>query len=156
MTSKQNFTDEEWTRVRRAPLVAGVAISLADPGGPIEMAKETMATLRSATLPPSQEELLAAVAFDVQALTRQRQNPLGDFKPTSGQQVLEELREVNELVTAKATPEEVEAFRGWLVAAAQAAADAGKEGGFMGFGAERVSAGEQQMLQQVRAVLGMA
>jgi len=25
----------------------------------------------------------------------------------------------------------------------------------MGFGAERVSAGEQQMLQQVRAVLGM-
>jgi hypothetical protein len=38
----------------------------------------------------------------------------------------------------------------------QAAADAGKEGGFMGFGAERVSAGEQQMLQQVRSVLGMA
>ena len=61
MTSKQDFTDEEWTRVRRAPLVAGVAISLADPGGPIEVAKETMASLRSATLPPSQEELLAAV-----------------------------------------------------------------------------------------------
>ena len=38
----------------------------------------------------------------------------------------------------------------------QAAADAGQEGGFMGFGAERVSAGEQRMLQQVRAVLGMA
>ena len=52
MTSRQDFTDEEWTRIRRAPLVAGVAISLADPGGPIELAKETMATLRSATLPP--------------------------------------------------------------------------------------------------------
>ena len=48
MTSKQDFIDEEWTRVRRAPLVAGVAISLADPGGPIELAKETAATLRSA------------------------------------------------------------------------------------------------------------
>jgi hypothetical protein len=23
MTSKQDFTDEEWTRIRRAPLVAG-------------------------------------------------------------------------------------------------------------------------------------
>ena len=55
MTSRQDFTDEEWTRIRRAPLVAGVAISLADPGGPIEVAKETMASLRSATLPPSQE-----------------------------------------------------------------------------------------------------
>jgi hypothetical protein len=29
MTSKQDFTDQEWTRIRRAPLVAGVAISLA-------------------------------------------------------------------------------------------------------------------------------
>jgi hypothetical protein len=156
MTSKQDFTEEEWTRIRRAPLVAGVAISLADPGGPIEMAKETMATLRSATLPPSQEELLAAVALDLQAATQHKQNPLGDFKPRGGQQVLEELRAVNELVTAKATPEEAEAFRRWLLVAAQAAADAGKEGGFMGFGGEQVSAGEQRMLEQVRAVVGMA
>ena len=156
MTSKQDFTDEEWTRIRRAPLVAGVAISIADPGGPIELAKETMASLRSATLPPSQEELLASVALDVQALAQHKQNPLGDFKPRSGQQILEELRGVNELVTAKATPEEVEAFRRWLVAAAKAAADAAKEGGFLGFGGEQVSAGEQQMLDQVRTAIGAA
>ena len=155
MTSRQDFTDEEWTRIRRAPLVAGVAISLADPGGPIEVAKESVASLRSATLPPSQEELLAAVALDVQALAQQRKNPLGDFRPRSGQQILEELRGVNELVTAKATPQEAEAFRRWLVAAAQAAADAAKEGGFMGFGAEQVSAGEQRMLDQLRAALGL-
>ena len=156
MTSKQDFTNEEWTRIRRGPLVAGIAISLADPGGPIEVAKESVASLRSATLPPSQEELLAAVALDMQALAQQRQNPLGDFTPRSGQQVLEELRGVNQVVTAKATPEEAEAFRRWLVAAAQAAADAAKEGGFLGFGAEQVSAGEQQMLDQVRAELGLA
>jgi hypothetical protein len=112
--------------------------------------------LRSATLPPSQEELLASVALDIEAMAQHRQNPLGDFKPHGGEQVLEELRAVNELVTAKATPEEAEAFRRWLPAAAQAAADAGKEGGFLGFGAERVSAGERRMLDQVRAVLGMA
>jgi hypothetical protein len=156
MTSKQDFSDEEWTRIRRAPLVAGVATSLADPGGPIEMAKETMATVRAATLPPSQEELLASVALDIQAMTQHKQNPLGDFKPRGGQQVLEELKGVNQLVTAKATPEEAEAFRRWLLAAAQAAADAGKEGGFMGFGGEQVSAGEQRMLDQVRAALEMA
>src|ERR687893_3307759 len=153
MTSEQDFTGQEWNRIGRAPLVAGVAISLADPGGPIEVAKESMASLRVATLPPSQEELLAAVALEMQALAQQRQNPLGDFRPTSGQQVLEELRAVNELVTAKASPQEAEAFRRWLVAAAQAAADAAKEGGFMGFGAEQVSAGEQQMLDRVRAAL---
>ena len=93
------------------------------------------------------------MALDVQALAQQKQNPLGEFKPAR-QQVLEELRAVNELVTAKATAEEAEAFQQWLLVAAETAADAGKEGGFMGFGAERVSAGEQQMLQQVRAVLG--
>jgi transcription antitermination factor NusG len=155
MTSKADFTDEEWTRIRRAPLVAGFAISVADPGGPIELAKETMASLRSATLPPSQEELLASVALDVQALSQRKENPLGDFKPRSGQQVLEEVRAVNEIVTAKATPEEAEAFRGWLLTAAQGAADAAKEGGFMGFGGEQVSAGERQMMEQLRTTLGV-
>ena len=53
MTSKADYTDEEWTRLRRAPFVAGLAISMADPGGPIEMAKETMATLRAASAPTS-------------------------------------------------------------------------------------------------------
>ena len=37
-------------------MVAGMAISLADPGGPIEATKETVATLRSATNPPSREQ----------------------------------------------------------------------------------------------------
>jgi hypothetical protein len=115
MTSKQDFTDEEWTRIRRAPLVAGVAVSLADPGGPIELAKETMASLRSATLPPSQEELLASVALDVQALTQHKQNLLGDFKPKNGQQVLDELHGVNELVTARPRPRRPRrSAGGWL------------------------------------------
>ena len=100
--------------------------------------------------------MLASVALDIRAMAQHRQNPLGDFKPRGGQEVLEELKGVDRLVTAKATPEEVEAFRRWLLAAAQAAADAGKEGGFMGFGGEQVSAGEQRMLDQVRAALEMA
>src|SRR4029450_4793805 len=104
----------------------------------------------------SQEEWWRSVALDIQAMAQHRQNPLGDFKPRGGEQVLEELGAVNEVVTAKATPEETAAFRGWLLAAAQAAADAGKGGGFLGFGAERVSAGERRMLDQVRTVLGMA
>jgi hypothetical protein len=40
-----------------------------------------------------------------------------------------------------------------MLAVAQAAADAAKEGGFLGFGAEQVSKGEQAMLEQLRAVL---
>ncbi|HVD81483.1 MAG TPA: hypothetical protein VNB87_13210 [Propionibacteriaceae bacterium] len=158
MTAKSDFTEEEWVRVRRAPFVAGMAISLADPGGPIEMAKESMATVKTATNPPSREQLLAEVALDIQSMTQQRQNPLSDFKMTdaaqAGQQILDELRAVKGLVASNATPEEASAFSQWLVATAQAAADAAKEGGFMGFGATQISQGEQDMLDKVRSAVG--
>jgi hypothetical protein len=49
-----------------------------------------------------------------------------------------------------------EGRRRWLLAEAQAADDAGKEGGFLGFGGEQLSAGDQRMLDQVRAALEMA
>ena len=160
MTTKSDFTEAEWTRIVRAPLVAGMAISLADPGGPIEATKESMAALKSATNPPSREQLLAEVALEVQAMAQQRHNPLSGYKPTAqgstpGAQVLDELRAVQAIVAAKATADEAAAFGRWLVASAQGAADAAKEGGFMGFGAEQVSDREQAMLDQVReAVTG--
>lgn len=157
MTTKGDFPEDEWTRIVRAPFVAGLAISLADPGGPIEAAKETMATLKTATNPPSREQLLTEVALDVQAMTQQRRNPLGEYKLTKGEQpgkqVLEELRSVMAVVAARATPEETAALGQWLLATAQAAAEAAKDGGFMGFGAKQVSEGEQSMLDRVREVV---
>ena len=160
MTTKEAFSDEDWTRVCRAPFVAGMAITIADPGGPIEISKEGMATIRAATVPPSQEELLAAVALDITAMIQNKHNPAKNFKPqsapTAGAEILAELRAVDAIVAGKATPEETQAFRGWLVATAQAAADAAKEGGFMGFGAVQVSEGEQAMLDQIRGALGQS
>jgi hypothetical protein len=157
MTTKSDFTEEEWTRVRRAPFVAGMAISLADPGGPIELAKESTASLKSATNPPTREQLLADIALDIQAMTQQRQNPLSGFKPTNaataGQQILDELQAVSAIVSSKATAEETAAFKEWLLTTAQAAADAAKEGGFMGFHATQVSQGEKTMLDQVRTAI---
>jgi hypothetical protein len=159
MTSKADYTEEEWVRLRRAPFVAGLAISIADPGGPIEMAKETIATLKAASRPTSQEELLVAVSQEILSMVNQRQNPMAGFKPDNsalaGKMILDELMGVNETLTTKATPEEADAFRRWLLAAAQGAAAGAKEGGFMGFGAELVSQGEQRMLDELRAALGM-
>jgi broad specificity phosphatase PhoE len=159
MTSKADFTDEEWTRLKRAPFVAGMAISLADPGGPIEAVKETAATLKTvlgAAERGGQGELVDAIARDVANETRQRKSPLAGFKPkgaTAGVEILDELREVNQIASQKATPEDADALRDWLLAAAQEAANAAKEGGFLGFRAERVSEGEQRMLDSLRQVL---
>jgi hypothetical protein len=158
MTTKADYTDEEWVRLERAPLVAGMAISLADPGGPIEAIKESMAALKTLTEAQSggQGELVEAVAKSATEKAQQRKSPLGDFKPRGamvGEQILDELRGVNQLLTEKATPEEAAAFRELLLTAAKRSADAAKEGGFMGFKAERVSQGEQQMLDKLGEVL---
>ena len=159
MSGKADFTDEEWTRLKRAPFVAGMAISLSDPGGPIELAKETAATLKTVTGAAEQGdrgELVAAVAAEVAAEAGARKNPLSGFRPKgalAGQEILEELTAVNEIVSAKAGPDEAQAYRDWLKDAAQEAANAAKEGGFFGFHAVRVSEGEQRMIDKLGQAL---
>ena len=98
---------------------------------------------------------MQAVASDFAEKARHRQNPMAGFKPKgsdAGEEVLAELRDVNRLLVENVTPEEREQFREWLKTAAQRAATAAKEGGFLGFGAELVSEREQQMLDRLAEV----
>ena len=60
---------------------------------------------------------------------------------------------MNAIASAKASPEDAEAYRAWLEDAAQEAANAAKEGGFLGFHAVRVSEGEQRMLDKLAEAL---
>ena len=155
MTGKADFTDEEWTRLKRAPFIAGMAISLSDPGGPIELVKETAAALKTVTGAAAQGdrgELVTALAAEA----KERKNPLSGFKAKgalAGQEILEELAAVNAIASAKASPEDAAAYRAWLEDAAQEAANAAKEGGFLGFHAVRVSEGEQRMLDKLAEAL---
>jgi hypothetical protein len=155
MTTKADFTEEEWVRLGRAPIVAGMAISLADPGGPIEAVKESSAAIKTvleAAQGGGHGEFVQALAADVADKARHRHNPMEGFKPRgaqAGEQILDELRAVNALLNEKTTPEEAAEFREWLKSAAQRAAMAAKEGGFLGFNAQRVSEGEQQMLDKL-------
>jgi hypothetical protein len=161
MTGKADFTDEEWTRLKRGPFIAGMAITLSDPGGPIEVVKETAATLKTVTGAAGEGdrgELVQALSAEVAQEAKARKNPLSGFKPSkgalAGQEILEELSAVNAIVSAKAGAQDAEAYRTWLRDAAQEAAAAAKEGGFMGFHAVRVSEGEQRMLDKLAETLG--
>jgi hypothetical protein len=161
MTTKADFTEDEWATLVRSPIVAGMAITFADPGGPIEVVKETSAVVKFVTSSSSEhrDDLVGELAREVRGLAEQRTNPVGDFKPRgamAGKEIVDELSRANEIVSSKASPEEAEAFRAWILECAQRAADAAKEGGFMGFHAERVSQGEQDMLAQLRSTLGVS
>jgi hypothetical protein len=159
MTGKADFSDEEWARLKRAPFIAGMAISVSDPGGPIELVKETAATLKTATgaaTDNARGELVTTLAGELGEDAKAHKNPLSDFKVKGAlavQQILEELAAVNAIASEKAAPDEAEAFRAWLKDAATEAANAAKEGGFLGFHAVRVSEGEQRMLDELDKTL---
>jgi hypothetical protein len=160
MTSRADFTDEEWARLGRAPLLAATAISLSDPGGPIEAVKELGAasrTLIEAAREGGSGDFVQSVAQDVTAKAERRENPMADFKldrSRAREQILDELRAVHALLAEKATPEEVAEFGEWIRMASQRAALAAKEGGFLGIGGERVSEREQQMLETLGEIFG--
>jgi hypothetical protein len=156
MASKADFTEEEWTTLLRAPVVAGLAISLADPGGPIELTKEQLATLQHATTPVEGEGLVVEVAKDLKVTMESKQNPMSDFEPDKGmgpyEFLLGELKNANRIVTEKASPEDAAQYKAWVLESAQKAADAAKEGGFFGIGAVLVSEGESNMLAKLEEV----
>jgi hypothetical protein len=141
--------------------VAAIAISLADPGGPIGTAKEYGAALK--TLLEAAREggfggFVQSVAHDVAAKAQRRENPMGGFAPDRSralEEILDELRAVHSLLIEKAEPEDVEDFREWIRMASQRAALAAKEGGFLGIGGKRVSEPEQQMLETLGEIFGV-
>jgi hypothetical protein len=158
VTARPDFTEEEWLRLGRAPLVVAMAISLSDPGGPIEVLKESGAALKvivEAAQSGSYGPFVTEVARDVAEKTQRRENPLGGFNPgrtDAATRVLDELRGVEAILVAKADDEDADAYREWLRIAAQRSALAAREGGFLGFGSELVSEREQQMLDRLAEV----
>ena len=128
MVGKADFAPEEWARVVASPMVAGMAITAADPSGLWGLLQEAFASGRS--LLDAQQNLSAnplakAVAEDftnpeTRAAVRdrmqaqfQRAQP-GEIKGKA----VEELRSVAALVDAKA-PNEAPGFKAWLQDVAQ-------------------------------------
>ena len=67
MASKTDFTSEEWGRLLSSPMVAGMAITAADPSGVWGLIKEGMASgwaVLKARQDPQKSSLVRAVAED--------------------------------------------------------------------------------------------
>src|SRR5689334_19003006 len=101
MATRADFTDDEWATLLRAPTLAGMAITFADPGGPIEVVKETSAVLKvvSGSSGEDRTDVVGEIARDVLAHAKERKNPVGDFKPKgalAGKEIIDELARANE------------------------------------------------------------
>ncbi|PDW03290.1 DUF937 domain-containing protein [Candidatus Viridilinea mediisalina] len=148
---RARFSDSEWAQVQQAPLaatyiVADASAALQD-GAPRELGAASAAVLQAAN--QAQPISLLRIAFGAGL----NQADFRDFtaQTTAAAQALAQLRSAMALV-ARHTPDERAAFGTLVVSAAEQAAAAVSEGGFMGIGGTRVNAAEQQALQQIREV----
>ena len=163
MANQSSFTAEEWTRLLEAPMLAGMAVSAAEPSGLFGMLKESFATgklLVEAKGDAAANELIRAVAEAYgtadgrKAASEGLRAQLGGGQPGEIKgKALAGLKAVAALLAAKA-PNEAAAFKAWLGQVGQAVADAASEGGFLGFGGVQVSEAEKATLAEIATALG--
>ncbi|WP_134498848.1 hypothetical protein [Microvirga pakistanensis] len=163
MADKTSFTPDEWARVVASPMVASMAITAADPSGLWGLLKEAMSggwALLEVKQGSQQNALVKAVADDIttpETRNAARDRMQAQFKGAQlGElkgRAIEELRAVSALVDTKA-PEDAVGFKGWLNEVARKAAEAGTEGGFLGFGGVYVSDAERATLAEIATALG--
>ena len=146
MTTKSEFNGEEWERVARAPALAGVMVALADRGGSFRESLALGKAYAAAKRDGSSSELLKELVASPPSLDRE----------SAGQpdQIPEQIREAVRIVEEKATPEETEEYRQFILRLADVVAHAHKEGGTLGIGGKEVSPEEQAALDRLSTTLG--
>ena len=70
--------------------------------------------------------------------------------------VIDDTRAAAAVLANKASPSEAAEYKQWALSIAEKVASAATEGGFLGFGGERVSAAEKALIAEVRTALGVA
>jgi hypothetical protein len=161
MASKSNFTPEEWKTLLESAMMAGIAVTAADPSGLWGTLKESMASARTimgAAHNSSSTELMKAVAGEYETAEGRaiaREGLRAELSRKTPAEIvtkaLEVVRQAAALVDAKA-PAGAEA---WLQHIAQAVAEASKEGGFLGFGGVQISDTEKATLAHIAESLGL-
>jgi hypothetical protein len=143
MTARSDFTDEEWELVRDASALAGLIVITAGKGGAF---RETFAMAKAyaeARKQHGESELLDELVAE-RPKTGRRYHSDEELREDG----LRRLGEAAELLERKATPEEVEQYRAFVVNLAERVAEAHKEEG------ERISTPEQAAISEISASVG--
>jgi hypothetical protein len=157
MSTKADFSVEEWDLFRSSPLMASILVVAASPSGPVGIVQESAAAGRMIieAAGTAQTPLLKELAEDMKARMSIPKPPAGASPAQIQEAAAEILRRTSDLLAKKATPEESAEFKQWLVKVSSATAEASKEGGFLGFGGTLVSDEEKTALAAVHTALGL-
>lgn len=161
---RDRFTDDAWDDVLAAPMVASFAVTAGDPSGLVGAVQEATATARAlgeARRGAAEGSLMAEVmaAYETpEGRTRLREGikelTRGKKPAEATEAAISRLAAISRSLEENA-PEEAPEFRNWLREIAQKVAEAGTEGGFLGFGGEKVSDAERRTLADIDRALGL-
>ncbi|HEY3620822.1 MAG TPA: hypothetical protein VGL12_00175, partial [Roseiarcus sp.] len=165
MATKADFTPDEWKLLLQSPLIAGVAVSTAEPSGLIGMMRESMASARAliqAKTDPNADALVKAVAGEFETSEGRGLAQDGVKTAISGAKApadivakaLTALKATSALLDAKGGLDAAP-FKTWLAGIAKSVAEAAPEGGFLGFGGTQVSEAEKATVVQIAGALGV-
>jgi hypothetical protein len=164
MADKTSFTKDEWTLLLKSPMIAGMAITAADPSGLWGLLKESFAggaALTQAATGSGTNPLVKAVVADFstsEGRTAARDGMKAEFagdKPADIKtKSVDSLRQVSALLAAKA-PGDAAAFKAWLREISQHTAEAAMEGGSLFGGGVQVSDAEKATLGEISSALGV-
>jgi hypothetical protein len=149
VTGKADFTDEEWKTVLEAPPSAGLLVIASDRGGSIRESFSMAKAYTEARKQHGESELLDDLVNAKPEMDHTRYHSPEELKAAC----LKHLSDGVSLLNEKATPEELEEYKKFIVGLANRVAEARKEG-FMGLSGDRVSDDERGAIQEIEAALG--
>jgi len=150
MTKKADFNAEEWATVVEGPVLAGMRVVSAHKRGTIRESLAIAKVYTAAREAQGESELLDELVASPPAVdARQVREAGGDIAGAARERLTQALG----ILAEKATPEEVEHYKGFVVQVADAAARAHKEGGFIGIGGKEISPEEQVALDEIQGIL---
>jgi hypothetical protein len=149
MTGQTDFTDEEWEQILQGPPTAGLIVITAQRGGSFRESFSMAKAYSEARRQHGDSELLDTIATTKPEVDRTRYHSPEELKEHG----LAHLRDAVALLEQKATPEEVDDYKRFVINLAQRVAEAHKEG-FLGLSGERVSDAEREAIEQIAQALG--
>jgi len=164
MSTKTDFTSEEWETLRNAPYLASAAVMVAGRSGLLGSIKEAFVTAQTFYESASSESPLIK-ALSAQAEVRLSQEFVSnEISFREAAQAPEKLRHLAVetcqtavgLLKQKGRPGEAESYKRWVIDIAEKVANAAKDGAFFGLGGERVSDAEKVVLTDLAAALQVA
>ena len=147
MTAKADFTSEEWDVVLEGPPSAGMIVITAQRGGTIRESFSMARAYAEARQHHGQSELLDEIVSAKPHVDHTRYHSPDELRQAG----LQRVRDAVALLAQKATPDEVEEYRRFVLNLADKVANAHREGGD-----SAVSDAERAAIEEIRTALGAA